>query len=97
MNSDEDPLSKTGNPTELALLKYFNILKFDVINFRNNYQNKIFDAPFNSDRKRMSKIFKIKGEDYVFMKGASEYMVKASSHFHDLKSNKVVPIDKNLR
>lgn len=24
LNSDEDPLSKTGNPTEMALLKYFN-------------------------------------------------------------------------
>ena len=44
----------------------------------------------------MSKIYKINGEDYVFMKGASEYMVKACSHFHDVKNNKIIPIDKAL-
>lgn len=29
--------------------------------YRKNYPNKIFDAPFSSDRKRMSKIFDING------------------------------------
>lgn len=96
MNSDENPNSKTGNPTELALLKFFSYQDFDIMEYRNNFPDKIFDAPFNSDRKRMSKIYTIKGETFVFMKGASEYMLKSSSHFHHMKTNQIHPITKDL-
>lgn len=80
LNSDDNPDSKNGNPTELALLKYFKFQDFDVVGYRDGFKDKVFDVPFNSDRKRMSKIFRLpNGEEYVFMKGASEYMLEACS------------------
>ena len=38
----------------------------------------IFEASFSSDRKRMSTVVKIGEKHYVFMKGASEYMINIS-------------------
>ncbi len=35
LNSREDPTQKIGNPTEMALLKYFNLLNLNVLEFRN--------------------------------------------------------------
>lgn len=35
LNSDDDPDSKNGNPTEMALLKYFSFLEFNIKDFRN--------------------------------------------------------------
>ena len=44
-----------------------------------NYRGKakkIFEASFSSDRKRMSTVVEVDGKHYVFMKGASEYMIE---------------------
>lgn len=36
---------------------------------------KIFEASFSSDRKRMSTTVEIDGRTYVFLKGASEFVL----------------------
>ena len=51
MNSTEDPNKKDGNPTEMAILKYLNKCKVDVLNERTKGE-KLFEASFSSDRKR---------------------------------------------
>ena len=85
LNSDENPDNKNGNPTELAMLKYFKAIDFNIIEFREGFKNKVIDVPFNSDRKRMSKIFRLAdGREVAFMKGASEYMLEACDKFHNL-------------
>ena len=68
----------------MALLKYFHLLKHDVVDYRKKEQV-IHEGPFSSDRKRMSTIIKLKdGKEYCFMKGASEYMLSVSDKFHSL-------------
>lgn len=74
-NSTEDPKKALGNPTEMALLKYVQACGVDVVNYRGKAK-KVFEASFSSDRKRMSTVVEVDGKHYVFMKGASEYMIE---------------------
>lgn len=48
--------------------------EIDVLDYREKGE-KIFEASFSSERKRMSTVIKFKGKHYVFIKGASEYML----------------------
>lgn len=94
MNSDEDPAAKSGNATEMALLKYFHLLDFEVVQYREYFDKHLHVSnPFNSNRKRMSKVVEVDGKTYVFMKGASEYIVEACDKIIDLKSNTISPLD----
>ena len=34
LNSKEDPKENLGNPTEMALLKYYHLLNLDVVSYR---------------------------------------------------------------
>lgn len=73
MNSTEDPNKENGNPTEKAILKYLTKCNVDVVG-RREIAEKVFEASFSSDRKRMSTVIKMSdGKCFVFMKGASEY------------------------
>ena len=92
LNSKEDPASTVGNPTEMALLKYFHLQNLNVIEYRNKLAP-LHSGPFNSDRKRMSTIVRLEnGKEYCFMKGASEYMLQVSNKFHKLENNEVTPL-----
>jgi Ca2+ transporting ATPase len=92
-NSLEDPKKKDGNPTEMALLRYLDKSGVDVLSRRLEGQ-KLFGAPFSSDRKRMSTIIKHKnGKCYAFIKGASEYMIEISNSFHNTESGQITPLD----
>ena len=87
LNSLEDPNLKKGNPTEMALLKYAKDAGVDVL-ARRNAVPKLFQATFSSDRKRMSTILKLEnGNTYVFIKGASEFIIEISDFFHNLETN----------
>lgn len=80
INSLEDPSKDTGNPTEMAIIKYFFQNNFDAVEYRKHF--KITQtAAFNSDRKRMSTLCKIGNEDYVFIKGASELILETCSKY----------------
>lgn len=57
LNSDEDPKAKSGNPTEMALLKYIDANNINVVDYRTKNSKPLFQSPFTSSRKRMSKIF----------------------------------------
>ena len=90
LNSVEDPNKKDGNPTEMAILKYINACKFDVVGYRNKF-HKYFQANFSSDRKRMSTVIKTEnGKGYIFIKGASEYILQISDKLLDLETNNVI-------
>ena len=41
----------------------------------------------------MSTIVEVNGKTYAFLKGASEYVVKTSTHFRDLETGEIVPKD----
>ncbi len=97
LNSKEDPASAIGNPTEMALLKFFHLQGMNVVDYRKN-QKIVHEGPFNSDRKRMSTIIELDdGKQYVFMKGASEHMLKVCNKFHSLADNQVISMDADYK
>lgn len=97
VNSVEDPTKESGNPTELAILRYLHFTGLNVTETRNEY-TKDFEAPFSSDRKRMSTIAQGKdGKHYVFIKGASEYIMKISDRFLELETNKDRKLDDGIK
>lgn len=70
--------SKTGDPTEIALLDVgnkFNIFK-DALNSEHKRVNEI---PFDSDRKLMTTVNKYNNKYYTFTKGAIDSILKLSS------------------
>ena len=78
----------------MALLKYFHLLGFEVVQYREYFDAHLHVSnPFNSNRKRMSKVVSVGERNFVFMKGASEYMLEACDKIIDLKSNTVSKID----
>lgn len=90
LNSVEDPKKKDGNPTEMAILKYLNYLNIDVVEYRHKF-TKYFQANFSSDRKRMSTVIKTEnGKGYIFIKGASEYILQISDKMLDLQTGNIV-------
>jgi len=96
LNSSEDPAKEEGNPTEQATLKYLHALEFPVVSHRNSHEPE-FVADFSSDRKRSSVIIKMKEKYFVFMKGASEWMLEVSDSFLDLSSGEVSNLDFELK
>lgn len=95
-NSNEDPSKDEGNPTEQATLKYLHGLGFPVLKHRESNKPQ-FVADFSSDRKRSSVIIKLNERFYVFMKGASEWMLEVSDSFLDLSSGEESNLDFELK
>lgn len=59
----------------MALLKYLSKCGINVLEYR-QLGNKIFEASFSSDWKRMSTTVEIEGKTYVYLKGASEFVLE---------------------
>lgn len=71
----------------MAILKYLNKCGIDIIGERGKVE-KVFEASFSSDRKRMSTIIKMKdGRHFAMIKGASEYILEISSTYLDFQTN----------
>lgn len=96
LNSSEDPSKDEGNPTEQATLKYLHGLGFPVVSHRESHPPE-FVADFSSDRKRSSVIMKINGKFFVFMKGASEWMLEVADSFLDLSTGEDSNLDFELK
>lgn len=97
LNSTDDPNQKDGNPTEMAILKYLNLNKVNVLEYREQYP-KTHQAPFSSDRKRMSTVITMPdGRVFVFIKGASEYMISISDKYYELETGKEISLTPDLK
>lgn len=97
LNSLEDPAKKEGNPTEMAILKYLHLNNIPVVAHRQDFP-KSFQATFTSDRKRMSTVVAMPGgEVFIFIKGASEYMLEISDKLLDLQSGAADPLSPELK
>lgn len=79
-NASYDPIKKTstGDPTETCLLigleKHFNINKLTL---DNQYQ-RLYEFPFDSERKLMSCVIQHKNKRFVVVKGAISELMKIS-------------------
>ncbi|CUN63392.1 cation-translocating P-type ATPase [Clostridium disporicum] len=87
--------SKSGDPTEIALIDIgntFNLLK-DTLN---TTHKRVYEIPFDSDRKLMSTVHLYQNKYRVFTKGAIDNILKISTK--KLVDNEIVPLsdeDKN--
>lgn len=71
--------SKTGDPTEIALLEMgakYNIFK-DALN---SEHSRVDEIPFESDRKLMTTVNKYEASYYVMTKGAIDNLLKICTH-----------------
>ena len=74
---DEDKF--IGDPTESCLYSYLIDKGIDVLKYRKSYK-RILNVPFDSDRKRMSTINDINGNNYILVKGAVSGILENSKH-----------------
>lgn len=95
-NSLDDPAKESGNPTDLAILKYMNSCNSNALQIRGRYE-KTFMEPFTSDRKRMSTLIQTQGGQVFLLKGASELIVKSCESILDLQAGRQLPIDPVMR
>lgn len=79
-----------GDPTEVALSEFGKSLKFDKQSLEKSFK-RISEIPFDSNRKLMSVLCNMEGENVVFCKGASDKLIKKCSKI--LIDGKVVSLD----
>jgi magnesium-transporting ATPase (P-type) len=53
--------------------------------------------PFSSARKRMSVIVNFKGENYIFVKGASEMVLGTCDKLHRMEDNQIEDINEHTK
>lgn len=90
---DKEQWQILGDPTEGALL----VLAAKVGIWRDNIeknQQRVFEIPFDSDRKRMSVVYSHKDSFQVLTKGAPDIILKLCDRV--LWDGKVVPLSKEL-
>ncbi len=63
-----------GDPTETALINLGTKLGVSILEERNKYP-KVCDLPFDSDRKLMSSVHNINGNNVMIVKGAADVMI----------------------
>lgn len=80
-NSSVAEKKVTGDPTEIALLKWAEDLKFNSSKIKKSYP-RIHELPFDSDRKLMSTVNKYeKNKEYLFIKGAPDNLIKRCTYY----------------
>lgn len=83
-----------GDPTEVALIPFAQKLGFNQSNLKKEFP-RLFEQPFDSDRKRMTTLHKIDGQLMVFTKGATDEMLPLCTHIMtDNGVRKITPQDK---
>ncbi|GAA0121759.1 calcium-translocating P-type ATPase, SERCA-type [Clostridium faecium] len=86
--------SKTGDPTEIALLEagnMFNIYKEEL----ESAHKRIDEVPFDSDRKLMTTVNKYNNEYYVMTKGATDNLLNICSNAYI--NNEIIPLTDELK
>ena len=81
-----------GDPTEVALLEY--VKKEDVKLFKKSFK-RIFEQPFDSNRKRMSVVHEIDGEYKCYTKGAVEELLELCPYI--LKDDEVIELTLDVK
>ncbi|WP_291561569.1 MULTISPECIES: cation-translocating P-type ATPase [unclassified Clostridium] len=86
--------SKTGDPTEIALLEagnMFNIYKEDL----ESSHKRMDEVPFDSDRKLMTTVNKYDNEYYVMTKGATDNLLNICTNAYI--NNEIIPLTEELK
>lgn len=86
--------SKTGDPTEIALLEagnMFNIYKEEL----ESSHKRMDEVPFDSDRKLMTTVNKYDNEYYVMTKGATDNLLNICTNAYI--NNEIIPLTDELK
>jgi len=92
-----------GSKTEVALLEFLENRGQDYNALRNQYLNaNSVKFPFSSQRKRMSSVLEgvedgLPSKRRMHIKGASEIVLEACSHFHSFEEGRVIPITETMK
>lgn len=73
-----------GDPTEIALVNFANNKGLDDNRLRADYP-RISEIPFDSERKLMSTLNAVDGENIMFTKGAADVLVDKMTCSHEIK------------
>lgn len=73
-----------GDPTETALVNFAKSKELDDVKIRADYP-RISEIPFDSDRKLMSTLNDVDGENIMFTKGAADVLVDRMTCSHEIK------------
>ncbi|MDL2292110.1 calcium-translocating P-type ATPase, PMCA-type [Acholeplasma sp. OttesenSCG-928-E16] len=80
VNKENDVYLKIGDPTEIAFIDLAIALKENPIKlFADN--KRIFELPFDSERKLMTTVHEFNGKRYAIIKGAPDVMFKRATSF----------------
>jgi len=83
----------SGNKTEIALLLFCENVGADYQKFREEYiPEDGVRFPFTSSRKRMTSQVDYNGKSYLFIKGASEYILDTCESIHYWDTDEIVPM-----
>ncbi|PPE04537.1 cation-transporting ATPase [Entomoplasma ellychniae] len=83
---------RIGDPTELALVDYAELMNIDEQKYRKMYQ-RIHELPFNSERKLMSTLNQVDDKKIIFTKGAIDQLLKVCKKI--IIEDKIVPISES--
>jgi Ca2+-transporting ATPase len=85
-----------GDPTEAALIVLGENVDFGINKTRNKYK-RVYEQPFDSDRKRMTTVYKTKRGYISFTKGSAESILELCSMIQTKTGvRKITQKDKNL-
>lgn len=96
MNESNISNSLFGDPTETALIKAFFKQSKDLKGFLDK-ANRVYDIPFDSDRKMMSVIVKEGSKDICYVKGAPERIINKCKYILDRGEVKLFTSDHRNR
>jgi len=95
-NSEDDPKKRSGNPTDMAILKYMLRRGKYSVDIRQKLHIE-HTEPFTSDRKRVSTLIKNGSQTIYLLKGASEYVTASCKNILNLQTGQLIDIDAAMK
>ncbi|PKK96416.1 MAG: ATPase [Tenericutes bacterium HGW-Tenericutes-3] len=84
---------KIGDPTEIAFTDLSIAIKQDPIEITKTY-SRIYELPFDSERKLMTTVHDFKDGRYAIIKGAPDVLFKRVIHVHNSSTDQVTSFEK---
>ena len=78
-----DATDNIGDPTEIALIDFVKKFDFNFLNIRSE-NSRLYELPFDSDRKLMSTLINYKNRKILFTKGALDSLVNKITKIIDI-------------
>lgn len=84
---------RIGDPTELAFIDLIRLFDTTEIEARNKY-TRLYELPFDSERKLMSTVHEFDGKLVMFVKGAPDVLLARCTHMY--KNQEIMEMDSEM-